>query len=54
MAKKVYEKPKVRKVNLKADEAVLTACKGPGFSGPPIGNQNCKIGPNPCQTRTKT
>lgn len=36
--KKKYEKPEVKKVPLKPEEAVLTACKNPG-------RNNCMPGP---------
>ena len=36
--KKKYEKPEVKKVPLKPEEAVLTACKTPG------GGANCNAG----------
>jgi hypothetical protein len=42
MAKKAYEKPKLSKINLKADESVLTACKGPGRRGPGSDVGNCR------------
>jgi hypothetical protein len=45
--KKPYSKPTITQVPLKAEEAVLTACKtAPGVSNPcgPVGHPNFNLG----------
>jgi hypothetical protein len=51
MSKKVYTKPTIEKVELKPEEAALTACKvehSIGFGGV----THCRTGHSPCIERT--
>ncbi len=40
MEKKPYEKPAIRRVELKSEEAALTACKVTDYTGP--GQADCQ------------
>jgi len=46
--KKPYQKPEVKKVLLKPEEAVLGACKTSGSTGP--GYSNCNLASVYCNT----
>jgi hypothetical protein len=46
--KKPYAKPEVKQVELRAEEAVLGACKTDAHRGP--GSTNCRI-PTACSTQ---
>jgi hypothetical protein len=48
LEKKPYAKPEVKQVLLRAEEAVLGACKTDGHPGP--GSSNCRI-PTACSTK---
>ena len=40
--KKPYQKPEIKKIHLRPEEAVLGFCKNTGFFGP--GSSNCGFG----------
>lgn len=46
--KKKYEKPRVTKIRLDAECAVLNFCKTSGFGGPSA--KNCAVGAALCST----
>ncbi len=46
--RKIYQEPRIEKVELIADEAVLTNCKGLGQFGKNL-EPDCKIGTSSCK-----
>ena len=45
--KKTYEKPRLRRMELRADEVLVTGCKTPGGRGETITGINCGFGMGP-------
>jgi hypothetical protein len=43
-----YEKPRLERVDLVPEEAVLAFCKGKGTQGPLVGSCRTAGGPEPC------
>jgi len=48
--RKSYKRPQVKRVKMKIEEAVLTACKAAGVAGTQVGGKNCNHPVSPCQT----
>jgi len=47
--RKPYKKPQVKRVKMKIEEAVLTACKAAGVAGTQVGSKTCNHPQAPCQ-----
>ena len=47
-----YGKPTVSRVPLRPEEAVLTACKTTGSTGPSTSQLNCRQGSTPCSVNS--